>query len=99
MRYIKTYENYEIEDGDFVIINPSNEYTPRYNHFLSTHIARIFELVGGFIYVHFEFNDNDSEEVYNEYDHVHPFKISEIKQSSKDKQQLKLELDAEKYNL
>jgi hypothetical protein len=53
----------------------------------------------GNIYVRFEFNDNDDEEVHNEHDFIHPFKVSEIKQSSKYKEQLKLELDAEKYNL
>ena len=98
MKYIKTYKKQNIKIGDYVIIKTSIKYLNDFNKFLKNHIGQITE-VSNDIYVKFLFNENDSVKTKHLYNYVVPFKTTDIKFSSDNLEDLKIKLNAEKYNL
>jgi len=112
MKYIKTYESIEsiIEKpqiGDYVIFDTTDmDYSNQYKIFLNTHIGKIismyFFLTSNRISVKFEKNENEKKLNKNERAWLreeHHIDKSYIRYNSKNKEELELIINAEKYNL
>ena len=101
MKYIKKFESHKkIKIGDYVIIKPNNiKYSNNLNIFIENHIGEIRDMLGSWIYITFIFTKNDSKKIKNEFGIIQSFHLDDIKYTSNNLEELKIKLNAEKYNL
>lgn len=100
LKYFENKDNNKLSVGDYVVIQPGEDFfTDSYNEFLSTHIGVVREVSGDIFYVDFIFNENDSFSVKVEYCHNQGFRMEHLKYHSKSLEDLKIKINADKYNL
>ena len=104
MKHLKTFKNINtVKEGDYVILNAhlreTGYYSEIYMDVIKTHVARITEISGDWIYVEFESNDDDSDEYSNTCCFISGFKKSEIKYHSRDLSEMRIKMESDKYNL
>lgn len=110
MKYIKIFEEYNnIKKGNYVYLDSSDNinHSKSLNNFLKDHIGIIqsIDYVNArltdryYINVNFIFNDNDSEEIKNQFNHITPFKDKYILLHDSNLENLKIKINVLKYNL
>ena len=95
MKYIKLFENKNLIDN-YVLIKSNHEYSDSYNNFLETHIGQIYYYANNHIFVRFKIDEDSDRKTIET---VQVFKPEEILYISKDIDELKIKIDAKKYNL
>ena len=111
MKYIKTFEIKKIDSnkieslfdkltqGTFVTIKPNDDFSESYNNFVKNHIAKIDNVLGNFIYVRFLFNNDDSESIKNEFNHVKAIRMDNVDLYSPTLKELEIKIKSNKFNL
>ena len=110
MKYIKTFENIDKpEIGDYVICDVEKGMFPDLYEFLKLHIGKVINIVESHepYHVRFDVNREDIEDsislyhkkIYNSKKLTIAFNPMEIKDFAKNKKELEIKINSDKYNL